>query len=216
MSKQVQYSLSSEVKLAVNYGSVTEFGYPANPDKAVIVNSANNICLGGGGIDGAIGAAGGENLYNDRCALPVLRHHDNPYRARRCATGTCVMTGPNDYGRLNTKYVIHAVSPNYAHDKYLNNEDLADCKLQNAYKNSLKCASAAGLESIAFSLISMGKFRGNNRSIHDLLRIAIRAILDVHHFTQPLKEIHLCGYSEEEYLAIIEVAYGEGLVRVSG
>jgi O-acetyl-ADP-ribose deacetylase (regulator of RNase III) len=59
--------------------------------------------LGGGGVDGAITAAGGENLADDRMALKQIAP------GIRCKTGSAVITGPGDYGSLKVPFVVHAV-----------------------------------------------------------------------------------------------------------
>jgi O-acetyl-ADP-ribose deacetylase (regulator of RNase III) len=60
-------------------GSVVDFGTTTlghnsgrRTKTGAIVNAANEGCLGGGGVDGAISNAGGRNLARDRIALPIL------------------------------------------------------------------------------------------------------------------------------------------------
>lgn len=116
---RAEYNINDSIRMVICFGSVVNFGYPTNPDRSAIVNAANNLCLGGGGVDGAISTAGGDRLLNDRRALPSIRGHG---REVRCRTGDAVITGPNQYGRLLTPFVIHAVGPNYSVPKYRNDK----------------------------------------------------------------------------------------------
>ena len=77
----------------------------------------------------------------------------------------------------------------------------------------MACARDKGLESIAFSLLSDGVFRGN-RTIHKVLNIGIQTIIAYRY--EGLREVHLCGYNQDEYLALIEVARDLGLTREVG
>ena len=66
-------------------------------------------------------------------------------------------------------------------------------------------AESYGVESIALSLLSMARYRGENRSIHTLLKIAMNTIFEFKY--EGLREVNLFGYSQDEFLAIIEVVY---------
>jgi O-acetyl-ADP-ribose deacetylase (regulator of RNase III) len=107
-----------------------------------VVNAANSIMLGGGGVDGAIHRAAGPELLE---ACKKVK----PENGIRCPTGEARIT---DAGNLKAKYVIHTVGPRYNIDK--DPENL----LSSAYMNSLDLAISHGCESIAFPAISCGVF----------------------------------------------------------
>ena len=155
-----------------------------------IVNAANETCLGGGGVDGAISNAGGYKLRKDREALPLLSDHEV-----RCHTGNAVITGPNHYGSLRVNYVVHAVGPAYF--RFTNQSDREDSDesdsdmdvdpsneflkpdalLRSAYQESLERCRENNVTDVAFSLLSAGVFRGK-RSLNDVLSIGVKAIRD--------------------------------------
>jgi O-acetyl-ADP-ribose deacetylase (regulator of RNase III) len=107
-----------------------------------IVNAANSGLLGGGGVDGAIHRAAGGALLDECRKIP-----SGPQG--RCPTGECVVTGA---GLLPCKKVIHTVGPVYSGST---NDELL---LRSCYRNCLKAAEKAGLESIAFPCISTGVY----------------------------------------------------------
>jgi O-acetyl-ADP-ribose deacetylase (regulator of RNase III) len=98
---------------------VVDFSGPIN---SAIVNAANEGCLGGGDVDGAISDAGGDRLLKARLALPTMV--TTTRKSVRCPTGQAVLTGPDRFGTLKVPFVVHAVGPNY-HDycDYYDDED---------------------------------------------------------------------------------------------
>lgn len=185
-------------KLILNLASVTEFHHR----NGAIVNAANESCLGGGGVDGAISKAGGELLFQHRIALPVITSGDDRMMGVRCPVGEARMTGPGNYGSLQVPYVIHAVGPNYMrYDR--NDYDTADELLKSAYRESLICAKEAQLEAVAFSLLSAGVFRGE-RSLRTVLRLGLETICEFEGFEE-LKEVHIFAFSQRELNALRRV-----------
>jgi O-acetyl-ADP-ribose deacetylase (regulator of RNase III) len=107
-----------------------------------IVNAANEVMLGGGGVDGAIHRAAGPELLAECRKVPAMN-------GIRCPTGQARITGA---GELPASYVIHTVGPVY--DEADNPEEL----LALAYRNSLLLALENQCQSIAFPAISCGVF----------------------------------------------------------
>mmetsp|Transcript_5948 Transcript_5948/g.12380 ORF Transcript_5948/g.12380 Transcript_5948/m.12380 type:complete len:234 (+) Transcript_5948:103-804(+) len=185
----------------ISRGSVVDFSHPDNPRSCAIVNAANEECLCGGGVDGAISNAGGPNLFEDRYALPVVGFNI------RCPTGSAVITGPNAYHKLHVPYVIHAVGPNYV---YMSTDlSQGDELLASAYTSSLARGKEAKLEAIAFSLLSAGVFRGP-KTLKDVLRIGVNAICNFDGY-EGLMEVHMCAFSQNEEDALKEIANNLGL-----
>ena len=107
-----------------------------------IVNAANQVMLGGGGVDGAIHDAAGDELYEACLKVPEVRP------GVHCPTGEARIT-PGF--RLPAKFVIHTVGPVYRDGQHGEPEKLAAC-----YRNSLALAVENGCRSIAFPCISTG------------------------------------------------------------
>ena len=210
------YEVGKGISLNISRGSVVEFDCPRD---GAIVNAANEGCLGGGGVDGAISQAGGASLIQARFALPVLNE-----QGVRCPTGEARLTGPGDYGSLRVPYVVHAVGPNYA---FFNDLEEPDQLLRSAYQSTLDCcldtapAGAEKLEGeeattaqepirhVAFSLLSSGIFRGD-RSLEEVLGIAVRGIKDWVSESDDcgeLKTIAMVAFSEAEAKTLGQVCH---------
>ncbi|WP_430227866.1 O-acetyl-ADP-ribose deacetylase [Nocardioides coralli] len=117
--------------LTVVHGDITEQVVDA------VVNAANRAMRGGGGVDGAIHAAGGPAVLED-C---VRRFPDG------LATGEA---GWTTAGAMAARWVIHVVGPNFRAgetDRGL---------LTSCYRRALEVADELGARTVAFPLVSAG------------------------------------------------------------
>ena len=109
-----------------------------------IVNAANELMLGGGGVDGAIHRAAGPGLLQECRAVAEIRP------GVRCPTGEARITGGHD---LPCRYVIHTVGPVWRGGGHGEPELLASC-----YRSALRLAADNGISTVAFPAISCGVF----------------------------------------------------------
>lgn len=101
-----------------------------------IVNAANEHLAGGGGVDGAIHRAGGDQILEE-CR-----------RIGGCPTGDAVATSA---GRLAARHVIHAVAPRWRGGGRGEMKSLA-----SAYRRSLEVADELGDRGVAFPSLGTG------------------------------------------------------------
>jgi O-acetyl-ADP-ribose deacetylase (regulator of RNase III) len=142
-----------------------------------IVNAANSTLAGGGGVDGAIHRAGGPEIM-----IETKRRFPSG-----CQTGSAVTTGA---GRLQARYVIHAVGP-----RWRGGHDREEEKLASAWRNALREAVAHECLSVAIPSISTGIYG------FPIQRAARLAVTEVRRALEELPQgrsldVTICAFSD--------------------
>lgn len=160
--------------LAIVLGDITAIAADA------IGNAANSSLTGGGGVDGAIHAAGGQAL------MAELRRR---YPAGT-PTGTAVATTA---GSLPARWVIHAVGPVWGGGRSGEAELLAA-----AYRSAVRLADDLGARSLTLPAISAGIY---GYPLDEAARIAVtttvaalRAAAMLSEITFVLREVTLAPF----------------------
>src|ERR687890_2073557 len=112
-------------------------------DVDVVVNAANPGLLGGGGVDGAIHAAGGPEILAECRALKARLPGGQLPRGQAVATTA---------GRLPARWVVHTAGPVWSAS-----EDRSEI-LRSCYRESLRLADGLGARTVAFPAISAGVY----------------------------------------------------------
>lgn len=141
-----------------------------------IVNAANRSLLGGGGVDGAIHKAAGDELLEECKKL------------KGCNTGEAKIT--NGY-KLPAKFVIHTVGPVWSGG--MNNEIRM---LESCYKSSLELAKKNKIKTIAFPNISTGIY---NFPKERAAIIAIRTVKEFIKSNSSIQKVVFSIYDDENY-----------------
>lgn len=145
-----------------------------------VVNAANSGLLGGGGVDGAIHRAGGQEIM-DECKR--IRSKQGG-----CNTGEAVITTA---GRLPARCVIHTVGPVWNGGQ--NNEEQL---LANCYRNSMKLAVDNGVKSLAFPNISTGVYRYPKELAAP---IAVNTVLSFLQEDSSIEQVIFVCFDDENY-----------------
>ncbi|MBO9521688.1 MAG: O-acetyl-ADP-ribose deacetylase [Nocardioidaceae bacterium] len=165
------------MRLSVVRGDIT------TQDVDAIVNAANSAMRGGGGVDGAIHAAGGPEILAD--AVRRFPHG--------LATGDAGWTTAGD---LPARWVIHVVGPN-RHAGQTDRGLLTSC-----YSRALEVADELGARSLAFPLVSAGVY---GWPLDDAAKAAVETIA-----TAPTRvtEARLVAFGDPAYEALIAALSG--------
>ncbi len=169
--------MTRSARVTVAHGDITQQEVDA------VVNAANRRMRGGGGVDGAIHAAGGPEVLED-CRR---RFPDG------LATG---QAGWTTAGRMPARWVIHVVGPNH------NAGERDRSLLTSCYANALVVADELGARTVAFPLVSAGIY-GWPRE--DAIRAAVETLGST---PSSVAEARLVAYDERTYAQIRDVLAG--------
>ena len=158
-------------------------------DADAIVNAANSSLMGGGGVDGAIHRKGGPKIDEECRRIRETEWPDG------LPTGKAVITSG---GNLKAKHVIHTVGPVWLGGFHVEAE-----LLKQAYRNSLKLATAKELKVIAFPSISTGAY---GYPIEEASRIAVKTVKDFLEKEDKLDRVILVLFSERDFQVYEETA----------
>ncbi len=146
-----------------------------------VVNAANRAMRGGGGVDGAIHAAGGPEVL----AECVRRFPDG------LATGAA---GWTTAGLMPARWVIHVVGPNW------NRGERDRGLLTSCYAGALAVADELGARTVAFPLVSSGIY-GWPRE--DAIRAAVETLRETPSDVEEARIVAFGRVAHDEVAAVL-------------
>jgi O-acetyl-ADP-ribose deacetylase len=150
-------------------------------DVDVIVNAANPGLLGGGGVDGAIHAAGGPEI------LAECRTIAAGLPGGRLPRGQAVATTA---GRLPARWVVHTAGPIWSASRDLS------AVLRSCYTESLRVADRLGARTVAFPAISAGVY---GWPLDDAARQAVDGVRSV--VLEHVREVRFVLFGDDALVA---------------
>ncbi len=167
--------------LALVEGDITKV--PAD----AIGNAANAALVGGGGVDGAIHAAGGPAIMAE---LRERHRSGTP-------TGTAVATTA---GLLPARWVIHVVGP-----VWYGGGRGEEAQLAAAYRSAIDVAVSLGARTLTLPAISAGAY---GYPLHDAARVAVSTAAAVLASRAPMERITFVLYGRAAYTAFAAALAG--------
>src|SRR6188768_656819 len=162
-------------RVSIVVGDITQ------QDVDAIVNAANSKLMGGGGVDGAVHAAGGPEILEACREIRAKQYPDG------LPVGKSVIT-PG--GQLAARHVIHTVGPIYG------KHDGEEAKLlSDSYRGAIRLAASHGLKTIAFPAISTGIYAYPKAEAAKIARAAVETAL--REFPQ-IEEVRMVFFSEKD------------------
>jgi O-acetyl-ADP-ribose deacetylase len=181
--------------LDLGQGKLLEFvaGDITRESTDAIVNAANSSLMGGGGVDGAIHAAGGPEIH-EHCKAWVSTHG-------RLPAGKAMHTTA---GRMPSKHVIHTVGPVWRQGTQDEAEVLASC-----YRESIRLADELKLRSVAFPSISTGAF---GYPLEQAAEIAVATAVAALREARHLQIVRFVLFGQHDYRVYCDAAKRYGTV----
>ena len=161
-----------------------------------IVNAANPLIEGGGGVDGRIHHAAGPEL------AAACRAYKLAHKIHQINIAEAVLTESYKIKEISPsiQYVIHTAGPDCRVDAQRDNKEFL---LASAYTNALALASERGIKSIAFPAISTGAY---SYPLWEAQHVAMQAVKEfLESNAKAFSEVLLVYYTEADFQNALRV-----------